>query len=185
MHRLLVLLSVALVGCSSAQGTHSPVGSTQRSTDLATDGSRHLLEVRAPGAAMVPIAASPDRVWEALPVVYTELGLTGQVLDAQRRIFGQPETTMRRRLQSEPLSRFLDCGMRSGIANANSYNVRVSVRTQVLADGADASQLLTQVEASAYSSGGTDPWVRCGSTNALEQRIVERLRQQLARGPAA
>jgi len=181
MYRILVMLSMVLVGCSSSQGTYTPGGSAPRSTDVIMDEARHLLQLNAPGAGSTSVEAPAELVWAALPAVYAQLGLQGRVLDDQRRVYGQPETSVRRRLQNEPLSRFLDCGSRSGIPNVNSYTVRLAVRTHVQAAGEGVSQIRTQVEANANTPGGGDPLVRCGSTNELERRIETRLILQLVR----
>ncbi|CAN5859480.1 hypothetical protein BH23GEM9_BH23GEM9_09390 [soil metagenome] len=177
---VLLVPLIALVGCAS-QGT-GPSGTTApRSTEMQdAQGAVYRVESTGTVTDAVPIASPAERVWAVLPGVYTQAGLSGVVLDEARKIFGQRETTVRQRLAGTQVSRYLSCGSRLGIPNADAYSVNVQIRTYVEATGAETSSVRTQVSARARAPGGSDPWVQCGSTNALELRIAELIRTHLA-----
>jgi hypothetical protein len=132
------------------------------------------------GASVLEVAAPLDRVWAALPTVFAEIGLAGQVMDAEAHILGQPATIVRRRMLDTNVGRFLDCGARMGISNADAYTVEYAIRTQVQANGDAASRVLTLITGRARPTGTSDPWVNCGSTSELERRIQRALAQRLA-----
>jgi hypothetical protein len=177
MHRNLTLSVLVLAGCAS-QGTASLGTGSTRSAELVTSTeARYRVEMSSAGTPTVNVPAAVERVWAALPEAFGALGLSGEVLDAGRRVYGIPELTVRRRLAGEPVSRSLNCGARAGIANADSYSVRVTIRTQVQSDGEGGSRVRIEVEGSARAPGGSDPWVRCGSTNELEIRIEDEIRR--------
>ena len=172
---LMCIVAAGTAACAS-QGAVTPGAGTTRTADVtAASDARYRVEMTTPGAGAVSIPRPAGEVWAVLPAVYESIGLTGEVMDGARQVYGQREVTVRRRLAGAQVSRYLNCGTRAGIANADSYSVRVSVRTQVLADG-DASHVRTEVEAAARAPGSSDPWVRCGSTNQLERRIENAIR---------
>jgi hypothetical protein len=177
MRTIATLAAVLLAGCAS-QGAVTPGTGGTRSSELVTStDARYRVEMASAGAAAVNVPAAVERVWEALPAAFASLGLSGEVLDAARRVYGVSELTVRRRLAGEPVSRSLNCGARAGIANADSYSVRVTIRTQVQPDGEGGSRVRIEVEGSARAPGGSDPWVRCGSTNELEVRLEDEIRR--------
>jgi hypothetical protein len=178
MNRMMVA-AVALASCGCAsQGAVTPGAGSARSTELVTStDARYRMEMASAGAASVNVPAAVERVWEALPEAFQALGLRAEVMDAARRVYGVSELTVRRRLAGEPVSRSLNCGARAGIANADSYSVRVTIRTQVQPDGEGGSRVRIEVEGSARAPGGSDPWVRCGSTNGLEIRLEDEIRR--------
>lgn len=177
MRMLIVILAVVVAGCSTRSAV-TPGTTTTRVTTA--DNTRIAVETERVGAAPVAINASAARVWELLPSVYAALGLDGQVFDDARRIYGQPQTTVRRRLADTPISQYLNCGTRAGMANVDSYNIRITIRTQVQPNGDDASTIRTQVDASGRSPSGSDHWVTCGTTNRLERRIETMLVNRVA-----
>jgi hypothetical protein len=172
-HRML-LLSLALAGCASSSGgapeTH------RRELDTA-EGSRVLIEgITRPGAILT-VAVSADEAFAALPAAYAELGLGGAVADPEERVYVRESFIVRRRLGGVPLSRYLDCGTRMGLANADAYAVRLAVVTRVEPQGPGAT-LRTEIQATAQDSGRSDPPVRCGTTSELERRIAALVMRQ-------
>jgi hypothetical protein len=57
-------------------------------------------------------------------------GPTGEIINGARRVYDQREVTVRRRRAGVQVSRYLNCGMRAGMANADPYSVGVSVADQ-------------------------------------------------------
>jgi hypothetical protein len=164
-------LAILLGGCGPAIAV-GPGEAPVRHVEITdSEGRTSITRIATAGATSVFIPFSTGAVWAVLPQVYAELGMHGAAIEERRHIFAQPRTTVRRTLARAPLSTYLDCGSRAGIPNADSYNVTLTVVTQLQPDGEEGTQLRTSIEASARAAGSSDPHVRCGSTNALEQRI--------------
>lgn len=116
------------------------------------------------------------RVWEALPRVYSDLAIPVETHDpAHRLIVGV--ASARRVFANKSLSHFLDCGSTVMGPNANSYNVRLHVQTQVDSVGAAEASVRTLVTPTAASDGGIT--VRCASRGDLERLIVDRVSELL------
>jgi hypothetical protein len=182
MKKILFALPLALAACGPAVSGVA-VGETQR--DVAVYDPQtgiHSTRLTPTGASTAVLPFSTEAIWALLPGVYAELGIQATVVDERRKMYGQPQTSVRRRFAGSPISTFLDCGSRAGIQNADSYNVTISVVTQLQPARENATHFRTIVEATARAQGGTDPAVRCGSNQALEQRIHNRVLLALARG---
>jgi hypothetical protein len=182
MKKILMALPLVLAACGPAV-SGAAVGETQR--DVAVYDPQigiHNIRINPSGPAAVVVPFTPEAIWSVLPRVYAELGIQGTVIDERRRMYGQPQTSVRRRFAGSPISNFLDCGCRAGLQNADSYNVVVLVVTELQPAPENATHLRTYVEASARAQGGTDPTVRCGSKQVLEQRIQNMALLALALG---
>jgi hypothetical protein len=117
-----------------------------------------------------------DSAWAALPGAYAAVGLTGGgVIDEAARQFGVAPTTLPRRLDNTPLSRFVDCGSTRLIPNADSYAVRLQVTTRLVAEGTGITRLQTFVEGTARPREMSGNPVQCTSTGELERRIARQL----------
>lgn len=169
----------------AACATQVPVaGAPERvSTVSLTTGNDGLLEasVRSRAEPRIANVLLPlESAWAALPNAYAAVGLTGAaVVDEATRQFGVGPVTLPRRLNDAPLSRFVDCGSSRFVPNADSYAVRLQVTTQLVAEGAGVTRLLTVVEGAARSREMSGNPVLCTSTGELERRIA----QQLQRAP--
>lgn len=117
-------------------------------------------------------------VWQALPRVYADLEISTATLDPAHR-FVAGAVSVRRSFAGKSLSNFLDCGTSVIGPNANSYNVRVQLQTQVDSVSGSESVVRSLVTASAASEGGIT--VRCSSKGGLERAIVDRLAAALVR----
>jgi hypothetical protein len=170
-YRMLALV-LTLAGCASASApSAAPASETHRRELDTADGSRLRVEGIARPGATLAVAVTADEAFAALPAAYAELGLDGAVADAAGRVYARESFVVRRRLGGVPLSRYLDCGTRMGLPNADAYAVRLAVATRVEPHGPGAT-LRTEIQATAQDSGRSDPPVRCGTTSELERRIA-------------
>ena len=119
---------------------------------------------------------APSDVWQTLPQVYYELTIPVETRDSAHRLIGGA-VSARRSLANKPLSRFVDCGTTAVGPNANSYNVRLNVQTQVDSAGAAETTIRSLVSATAANDGGIT--VRCASKGDLERLIVDRVSELL------
>lgn len=179
MTRSSCLLLLVLSAC----GTQVPVAAAPErvSTVAMTTGNDGLLEasVRSRAEARIANVLLPlESAWAALPSAYAAVGLTGAgVMDEASRQFGVAPTTLPRRLNDMPLSRFVDCGSSRFVPNADSYAVRLQVITQLIAEGTGATRVQTVVEGTARSREMSGNPVLCTSTGELERRIAQQLQR--------
>ncbi len=120
-------------------------------------------------AVQFPAAA----VWRALTQVYSELPIPVETVDPAHR-FLAGAVTARRAFANRSLSNFIDCGSTVVGPNANSYNVRMQVQSQVDSVGSTEASVRTLVTSTAASDGGNT--VRCASSGDLERLIVDRVK---------
>jgi hypothetical protein len=124
------------------------------------------------------VLLSLDSAWAALPGAYAAVGLTGGgVIDEAARQFGMAPTTLPRRLDNSPLSRFVDCGSTRLIPNADTYAVRLQVSTQLVAEVTGVTRVQTVVEGTARPREMSGNPVLCSSTGELERRIARQLQR--------
>jgi hypothetical protein len=118
------------------------------------------------------LPATPDSAFAALPRAYLSLGIEVRLVDPATRTVGNLQFHPHAGIHGKRVSEYFDCGTAmSGAPIADVYAVRVSVRTQVTANGA-ASRAHTVVEASARPMDGTSTGaVPCVSRGGLETAI--------------
>ena len=192
--RLLVLVLVAplaaFAGCASA-GSPSSSGATAATVAPGAPVPQRR-QVQIAGAPLVmsteasrdvaQLAAPVARSWEALRAAYDSVGVAVGTLDPRTYTIGNLGYKVRQRLGRAPLSRYLDCGGSTQVGpNADSYDVMLSVTSTLTPAGAEATTLTTTVEADARPATFNQSWMRCTSKGALEKRLADVVRAQLAR----
>jgi hypothetical protein len=168
--------SLLLAGCSPAATTTSGDRSTMRAPSVNeseeyTDGTE--INIRAEAFAIRnKVPAPPARVFAALAEVYRELGIPVAGSDPATMTLGNNNFTATRRLGGTRLTQFFDCGNQRGIPNAESYTIRMDIRSTVLPDP-DGSAVSTTIQAAARSNDGTSSQpVACRTLTKLEERIA-------------
>ena len=114
---------------------------------------------------------APD-VWHAVQQVYADLAISTETLDPAHR-FLAGVVSARRQFANRSLSHFVNCGSTLMGPNANTYNVRLHIQTQVDSTGAAEARVRTVVQATGASDGGIT--VQCASTGDLERVIGDRV----------
>jgi hypothetical protein len=183
--RLLLLLSLAAVGCSSAnvpKAPPEPVPQTVRVMGSAAPGGTIAMGVTGTPATArsFSILATPAEVWRALPAAYESLGIPISTMDSATGTIGNAGFNVRRRLGSVPLVRYIDCGSTQGGPSAETYDVRLVVTT-VMQSAEAATTLATTVEGMGKPVAFSGEYVRCGSSGALEARIADAVKAKLAK----
>jgi hypothetical protein len=183
MRRLIAVSAVLLSACASSPGAGSapqPDQTLRIPTSNATGGSTITI-AQSESPSQRTIAAPAAAVWNALPAVYETLGLPITDRNAEARTTGTTSYKIRRKLGNTPLSRYIDCGSTQGSPSADSYEVLLTVSTQLLAASSDTTGVSTTVSALARPVFVSGEYVNCGSTRALEKRFFDILRVQLRR----
>ena len=125
----------------------------------------------APITASVDVAV--DSVWRALPKVYEKLGVPLTMLDSSTRTIGNDAFKVRRSFDGVPLMRYFDCGGTPGAPNAETFDIRLALYTQLQAAGSRGTVVATSVQAMGRSPQFSGTEVACGSNGRLEAHINE------------
>ena len=163
-----VFLIGATASCSSAP---SPDVSLPSDRTVAVDDSK-VYRTTVMANAKSPVPAAPSRTFEAVKVVYQELGIPPGTHDPSTGRFGNTDFWRQRRLANEAMSTFLNCGESFTGPVANNYRIYISLVSMVRPDGKGASELETAFTAQAQNmEGSSGDRISCGSTGKLEERI--------------
>jgi hypothetical protein len=176
------LLLFALASCASSGTTIEQPATTQ--TVRVTGSAAGNLSVgmsAATDAKATTLASAPADVWRVLPGVFESLAIPLSSIDDKTRVLGNTGFNIRRRLGSIPLPRLIDCGTTQGGPSAETYDIRLSVLTQVRAADGGASSIVTTVDAMGRPVAFSGEYVRCSSTSALETRIADAVKAQLTK----
>jgi hypothetical protein len=183
----LVALAAAslLTACQAAKAPDvaaAPVSSVPMGTGGGTRGFGLEVTKRTDGVETT-VAASRAAVFTALEAVFAGLPLPLTVRDAAAGTIGNEGYKFRRKLGDMPSRKLLDCGGSSGMPNAETYTIKMSVLTNVTDAGTGSTTLTTVVVASAENPNYPGSGVSCSSTGALEARIAGDLRTRLNATP--
>ena len=120
------------------------------------------------------VTGTADEAWAVLPGVYGELGIPLTVNDARSKTIGNTGWRTRRVIGRVPAQRYLECGSSGTLANAETYQLTLSIVSTVTPNprgGAVVSTAITGTGKNPITSSSAE--VRCASTGDLELRIRE------------
>ncbi len=185
-----VVLSAAIVlgggsGCASTSaGTSGDFGGSSVQTAViqnAQGAARGINMVSTTDVNSALINAPVEKAWAALQEVYTTLGIPVTELNQQSRTIGNNAFRVRRRIGDVPTMRALDCGGDSGMPNAETYQLLLTVKSRIIPNDAGGSVVQTTLEGTgknATTAASSD--VRCASMGALEKRIADLIKGKVA-----
>lgn len=184
MKTSIALLVLALTGCASS-GTTGTTAATPTMRVVGGNGSASLVTLAAVDnshSATLPFSA--DQVFRLIPNVLDSLGIPVTMLEPSKRSIGNPSLKVRGRLKTTPLSRYIDCGTSTQIgANADSYDVNLSVIADVRPGQATSAQVTLNLEAAARPVNFSQEYSQCRSRGLFESRFFEMLKARLAAAP--
>jgi len=174
MTRLLVLPMLALLaGCASGTGS---VRAARPVPELSVPGLRGTGESDSQvPSSTTQLNAAPDAVWTALVKVYGDLGLPVTGVNTGAKVLDSIDQRVRT-VGGRRVTDLVDCGGTYG--SASSYDVYLTVHTQLRPGEAGGTLSSTQVTASAKPPTGSSR-IQCSSSGALEQMIAAKLREAL------
>lgn len=126
------------------------------------------------------VSATPEQAFTALGAVYAQLGIPVTDLNQAAKSLGNIAFRVRRRIGDVQTVRALDCGGDSGMPNAETYQLTLSIQSRVVAAPAGGSLVQTTLEGTGRNpttSASSD--VRCSSLGVLEKRIGDLVKQNL------
>ena len=116
------------------------------------------------------VTADLATTWRAMPAAFDSLKIPITSVDPAAHTIGNGEMQLRRRLGAVPLREYLNCGYTQNVPNTETYDVHISVMSQLTpAGGATAVTTTVQGYARPVSTSGES--VRCSSTGGLEIRL--------------
>jgi hypothetical protein len=176
MRAFVAALSVtALSACSS----NPPIGGAPAPETIRVSGTGAVTMTSNATAGVSIVAAPVAKVWRLLPIVYDSVGLKVATLDSARHLIANGDTKLRRQLGGVPLSRYLDCGQTQIGYNADSYEVVLTVQTQLQPDPSGATTVRTLVTAVSKPVSFSQEYSSCSSTGKLESRVSDVIRAKL------
>ncbi|HEX6308603.1 MAG TPA: hypothetical protein VFZ69_10475 [Longimicrobiales bacterium] len=172
--RKVMLLGSIVIATACASGSAPSAARTGGGTVRVVGGGEGgpQITTTAVGDARVGTVTRPrDQVWAALPDVYRSLGIEVAQRDSRTGVIGNAGFKARRRLGSVPISRYLDCGTAQGGRSADTYEVHLSVLTEVRPATPGNTTVSTMIEATARPVSFAGDPVRCVTNGELENRI--------------
>lgn len=129
----------------------------------------------------VLVNGSVEKAWAALQEAYTTLGIPVTELNQQARTIGNPAYRVRRRIGDVPTMRALACGGDSGMPNAETYQLLLTLKSRIIANDAGGSVVQTTLEGTGKNAmTAASSEVRCSSMGALEKRIADLVKAKVA-----
>lgn len=178
MSRIATLSLVALCACASS-GPTPGAGSTTQTISIGAGGAGGTTRINTSTIASVAAVPFPlADVWRVLPAAFDSLGIPKSLIDPATYVVGNQGMKVRQRLGKTPLSRFIECGTTQIGPNADSYEVFLTVSTQLSAAGSE-TKVSTTVEALAKPINFAQEYSRCSTKGVLEPRLVEAIRKHL------
>jgi hypothetical protein len=178
-------LLVGVSGCAStsASKTGDFGGSSVQTAVIqnAQGAARGLNMVSTTEVNSALINAPVEKAWAALQEVYATLNIPVTDVNQQARTIGNSAYRVRRRIGDVPTMRALDCGGDSGMPNAETYQLLLTVKSRIIPSDAGGSVVQTTLEGTgknATTAASSD--VRCSSMGALEKRIADLVKAKVA-----
>lgn len=181
------LVVIALAACTSSTPSSDALRSSpsvRRSvvTVETSEADRISFEVPTGGEISTGrVPAAVDELWPALGETYAQLGLEVNTVDTGARLLGVKHQRVRRIGGKRP-SEYLDCGSGLNGIFANSYDVTLTVLTQLRPAPGGGTDVHTLLHATAKDPAHGNNAVQCASTLKLERRILDELQGRVPAG---
>jgi hypothetical protein len=130
-------------------------------------------------AELIPVGA--DSAYNLLLKVYADLQIPTTSLDTRMRTVGNSNFKIRRRLGGVTLVKYLDCGNKDGVPNAESYDIVLAINSGVGGSATPgASSISTSVTGTATHPVFSTQTL-CSTTGELEKRIAAEVKLKAGR----
>lgn len=124
------------------------------------------------------IDLAPATAFAALKNAYATLGIPVTDINDTKRTIGNVAFRTRKKVGDVPMTKVVDCGGDSGMPNAETYQITLSVQSVISPNDAGGSVLQTLVEGSAKNplTSASSGVVRCVSVGGLEDQVAKLVR---------
>ena len=137
-----------------------------------------LLAAPRPGTVRGFLPTTLEGAWRAMPAVYTAVDLAINATDSMAHAVGD-SLTVRGKIGASPLSDLINCGTPPTGRNADSVDVALFVTSRLEVMQPSNIAMTNTVQAVAHPAGAAP--ILCRSSGAIERRLLEALRRELAR----
>lgn len=162
-----------------AQAAPTPAPGPDRVLVVDTDGSV-IHQSTADENSRSTYAAPPSKVWPALVLAYTTLGIEPTTNDRSTGQYGNAGFVVPRRIAGRPIAAFFSCGSSLTGPRIDSGRVYGIVMSVLSADGAGGSVVMTHVNGTLrMNSGSSSDPINCSSTGELEQLLQKNINEAL------
>lgn len=173
-----IIASIALLyGCAPASPSSSAPPPVRV---LAVDSDGTVIRRASDDKARLEFAAPMDKVWSALVLAYSELGIQPTVSARAEGHYGNTGFVMPKRVGTRPIGDFFQCG--SGMAGpyVDAGRLTANVLTSIRSASDGSTTGTTRVTGTLRRNEGAsaDPIV-CASTGAIEEHIRKSIVRRL------
>jgi hypothetical protein len=170
--RAFALVGVAaLFACASSNTAPGASNSGVARVTTGGDGMHAISTGAEPIAGKSVVAAPIDKIWGKLPGAYQFLSIPLTTIEPSEHLIGNRGLQLHRDLGGVKLSRYLDCGSTQGAPSADSYDVNLSVITQLEPIDSTHTAVVTTIDAVAKPVLFVGEYVHCGTTGSIESKI--------------
>lgn len=127
------------------------------------------------------IGSPLNAAWRAMPAVYQSLKIPLTTVDQASHTIGNEGMKVLKKLGDVSLSKYIDCGNSQIGPNAESYDVHLSIVSQLTANANGTTKLTTNLVASARPLAYAQEYSHCSSKGVLEAKIIDELNAALAK----
>lgn len=179
---LLCAVAVLTAACASSGTTSAapPVTMTPVTQRIVTPTANlNINTVTVNNGSTITIISSMDAAWTALNVTYNEMGIPVTTLVDKDHLIGNDQLKARRRIGKIPMQQIFDCGSTQGLANAETYDILMSISSTIVPNPKGGVNLMTRIDATGKSPNfSRDASVTCSSLGELEKAIAESVRKK-------
>jgi hypothetical protein len=179
MRSVLFVSSLAVLSACSSANTTIGGATTPETVRVSGPGGGAIRVTPTADADVAEVPYPIAEVWHILPMAYDSVGLKIAAADQATRIVGTGNQKVRRQIGGVPLSKYIDCGNTQIGASADSYDIVLTVRTQLRSDNPNGTSVRTVVEAMGKPVAFSQEYSQCGSTGRLEKRLAEVIQAKL------
>lgn len=172
-------LAALTIACASAATTTSTLTSTSGRSTSNVPGSRGIRVNDDNGVMVSDIAATPSKVWWALPEAFDSLGVPLTLVDHPKKTLANEGFKARAKLGPARLSTYFECGTTQVGPNADSYEMFITVTAQLDSLAPASTRLTTTVSAAAKPLQFAQEFSRCTSKGTLEKEILAVVKSKL------
>ncbi|MBM4194647.1 MAG: hypothetical protein FJ202_09765 [Gemmatimonadetes bacterium] len=177
-----VLAGLASMACASAtQKTTTDVAEMPMSQQitLGTQQSIRFNTTATTAAVGEDIGVGVDSAYTLMTKAYAEIGIPIAQMDPRSRSVVNPTLKLRRRLGGVSMVKYLDCGNKDNVPNAETYDLVLSIASAATVAEGGRSRISTRLSGVAsHPVFGSANQTVCTTTGELEKRIAQVAKQK-------
>ena len=179
------MLTLGTAACASAAGsgisTAANTGAVPQTTSVSGGafGTMNIQSNASASGATGWVAVKPDSAFKLLQAAYGDAAIPLTTIMTSEGNLGNSAFKVRRKLGAQPMQKYLDCGVKEGIPNAETYQITLSVLSWVAADAKGGTTITTRIQGVGNDpthGGGTS--TMCLSTGELETRLLKYVQER-------